>query len=196
MPLKDLLKKKERIDNDGAPPMETPGSPPGFTFMRTTTDMQEIIEPPSHPSDQPEPVEKEKRKSPFRRHSNAHSNASTNGSPSIEPKAAKQDRRISDRFHIHHRSKSSSSVNVPSDLPDLPTAAKNDEDEGQWEKRATVLAQGNSISRPGSSAANMDVSQGGRPGLQRTVSVADEGGDVRRGLIRYTFGAKDKGLTA
>ncbi|KAI9669101.1 MAG: hypothetical protein M1831_000693 [Alyxoria varia] len=55
MPLKDILKKKEKIDQTHAAaaaagqPLQ---APPEFKFVRTTTDFQEVIAPPELPGDQ------------------------------------------------------------------------------------------------------------------------------------------------
>ncbi|KAL9064559.1 MAG: hypothetical protein Q9157_007780, partial [Trypethelium eluteriae] len=56
MPLRDLLKKKDKLSSDSSQSAST-ASPqpdvPQFTFLRTTTDLQETIEPPSFPDDHP-----------------------------------------------------------------------------------------------------------------------------------------------
>jgi hypothetical protein len=71
---------------------------------------------------------------------------------------------LSDRLHISSassrmRSASSSSVNLPADLPAEPSGvAKGVEDEAEWEKRATLLAKGNGISRSNSPASQRGVS--------------------------------------
>ncbi|KAI9869693.1 MAG: hypothetical protein M1823_008986, partial [Watsoniomyces obsoletus] len=48
MPLRDLLRKKDRIEKDGTP-VEQSSLPQAseFTFMRTDTNTQELINPPS-----------------------------------------------------------------------------------------------------------------------------------------------------
>lgn len=55
---------------------------------------------------------------------------------------------------MRSRSASSSSVNLPADLPAEPSrVARGVEEEAEWEKRATLLAKGNSISRSNSPAS-------------------------------------------
>lgn len=140
MTLKDLLKKKEKIRIEGASPTDVKRptlSPdvPEFQFFRTTTSTHEAIEPPSFPGDptreqpflSPEPRGKFGR---FRRHSNASSTGSTQG----------QHESLSDRLHFG-RSRSSSSANVPDNLPEIrgDGVARTEEDEANWEKRATML---------------------------------------------------------
>src|SRR5271170_4143763 len=53
MPLKDLLKKKERDSNDEIPPSATqrPSHIPEFIFVRSDTTTEEIIQPPTFPAD-------------------------------------------------------------------------------------------------------------------------------------------------
>lgn len=152
MTLKDLLKKKEKIKDEGGFPPASSGpalSPdvPEFTFMRTTTTTESIIEPPSFPGDptrqppllSPEPQGKLGR---FRRHSHASESA-----PRLEDPSAKSEHRLSGVLHFG-RSRSSSSANVPQNLPEVGEGvARTEDDEAKWEKRATLLAKGNTISQ-------------------------------------------------
>lgn len=184
MTLKDLLKKKDKIGNESAA-QPAPSGPtlspdvPQFTFMRTTTTTQEHIEPPSFPGDptreqpllSPEPQKKSGR---FRRHSNA---SQTSGGE--DAGSHKAEKRLSERLHLG-RSRSSSSVNVPENLPAIEVAvATNEDDEAKWEKRATMLARGNTISRSGNTTPNTEIpnpiSPGGR---SRSKTISDAGGDV------------------
>ncbi|KAF2806623.1 HCP-like protein [Mytilinidion resinicola] len=181
MSLKNLLKKKDKIKDEGTAPAPSPTqSPtvPEFTFMRTTTTTQEEIAPPTFPGDAPRPQSPEahpdhkRLSSRFRRHSNAAQHQSVD-------EGKKNDRRLSERLHLS-RDRSSSSVNVPEDLPSIEnTVAKTVDDEASWEKRATLLAKGNSVSRHSSEAA---LAEGGggvpRGKRSRSVSVSDAGGDV------------------
>lgn len=155
MTLKNILKKKEKIRDEGGFPPASKGptlSPavPEFTFLRTTTTTQSIIEPPSHPHDpvrqpallSPEPQGKLGR---FRR----HSHASENAPPRLDDYSAKSENRLSGVLHFG-RSRSSSSPNVPENLPDVNATAgvaRTEDEEAQWEKRATLLAKGNTISQ-------------------------------------------------
>ncbi|KNG46490.1 HCP-like protein [Stemphylium lycopersici] len=143
MTLKDLLKKKDKIRDEGATPTSPTGptlSPnvPEFQFFRTTTSTQETIEPPSFPGDptrdtpllSPEPRGKFGR---FRSRSSASSQGSASG-------AERQHDKRPGGFQFG-RSRSSSSMNVPNNLPEVEGdgVARTEEDEAKWEKRATVL---------------------------------------------------------
>src|SRR5436190_1465251 len=81
MTLKDILKKKDKVNDDdflqhsASPP---PGTEAGFRIIRTDTHTEEVIEPPSF--DDPEPSQSQepsqghhKRISRFRRHSHTSS---------------------------------------------------------------------------------------------------------------------------
>jgi TPR repeat protein len=135
---------------------------PEFTFMRTTTSTQEIISPPSYPGDRSSQQQalnlnataaSPKRLSRFRRHSNASGERDDNVG---EERTSRDEKRLSERLHFgHSRSASSSSVNIPSDLPAMGAVGQ---DEDTWEHRATLLAKSNpsasSTSRPSSSASH------------------------------------------
>ncbi|KAF2186828.1 HCP-like protein [Zopfia rhizophila CBS 207.26] len=184
MTLKDLLKKKEKIKDEGATPSAASAptlsaNVPEFTFMRTTTTTQEVIAPPSFPGDptrqppllSPEPQTRSGR---FRRHSNA-----SQGNSGSEDNRAKSEHRLSERLNFG-RSRSSSSVNVPENLPDVGDGvARNEDDEAKWEKRATLLAKGSTLSRSGNTTPNIEqgdpMGTGGR--RSRSVSVSNAGGD-------------------
>ncbi|KAF2468139.1 HCP-like protein [Lindgomyces ingoldianus] len=185
MPLKDLLKKKDKVREEG-PIQSAPTRPtlspdvPEFTFMRTTTTTQEVITPPSFPGDptrdqpllSPEP---QKRLGRFRR----HSNASSQGNSGSEDNRAKGEHRLSERLHLG-RARSSSSVNVPENLPDLGDGvARTEDDEAKWEKRATLLAKGNSLNKSGSTTPNYETSNPieGNGRRSRSVSVSNVVGD-------------------
>ncbi|KAL2037684.1 hypothetical protein N7G274_009629 [Stereocaulon virgatum] len=150
MPLKDLLKKKDKIRDDVTPSIvpapELPPNPPDFTIMRSDTHTQEIISPPSFASNNT-PSAKDnsitKRLSRLRSASNA-STSSNKSTPSGE-------KRLSQRLHLSHGSRASSqgSINVPADLPDIKDLSlEGEEKEAQWEERATILAQVRPHSRP------------------------------------------------
>ncbi|KAJ4372422.1 hypothetical protein N0V83_004196 [Neocucurbitaria cava] len=147
MTLKDLLKKKDKIKDEGAAPAASKGptlSPdvPEFQFYRTTTSTQETIEPPSFPGD---PTRETPHLSPesrgkfgrFRKHSNASSQGPVTGA---EDGKAKQHESLTERLHFG-RTRSSSSANVPENLPEVggDGVARTEEEEAKWEKRATVL---------------------------------------------------------
>ena len=151
MPLKDLLRKKEKISQDaieGAPapePLPTPQTLPipEFTFMRTDTNTQEIIRPPSFAGDNdPIPTPSQNLSTPPKRSLSRFRKSSI---PS--PKESNTPtRKLSQRLHLS-RASSSTSVHIPSDLPAIPDpyTPKGDqqEREAQWEERATILAKEN-----------------------------------------------------
>lgn len=136
--LKDLLKKKDKI---GEQQQET-ATParldvPEFTFIRSTTESEEIIEPPSHPDDHKGRSSTEKKESRrtlgFRSISSSSipkdpastvlSSAAEKSSQQL-PVRTKGERRLSDRLHLRRdRSRSASaesSTHVPEDLPAAP----------------------------------------------------------------------------
>jgi hypothetical protein len=173
MTLKDLLKKKDKIRDEGATPTSPTGptlSPniPEFQFFRTTTSTQETIEPPSFPGDpqretpllSPEPKGKFGR---FRSRSNASSQGSTSGGERH-------------RFQLG-RSKSNASVNVPDNLPEVggDGVARTEEEEAKWERRATVLVtsglQHNSSQPSTPSYAPMSPTSQGTPTSARRRSA-------------------------
>ena len=200
MPLKDLLKKKEKL----AQPTETsqPVSPPlphasEFRFMRTDTNVEEDIEPPTFDEDENSPstipASPKRGFGRFRKSSTA--------SPESSP-SRKEHRKLSQKLHItskpKSRASSTGSTHVPSDLPDISDAYSDDGDqqekEAQWEQRATILAKENvspedpkgSNGKPAKSpTAAMEAMtirpedrDGQGPPAGRPRSVSDAAGDV------------------
>lgn len=181
MTLRDLLKKKEKIRDDTGKNKELAASqdspPPQVTFMRTDSNTQELISPPTFADDQkPQstiPHEK-KRFSRFRSSSNASAKSTTSNV---------SEKRLSSRLHLgsHSRSSSVGSANIPSDLPAITDEiGESEEKEAQWENRATILAQENPVvkeSRSRENSVGNSSLNGGRPALGRHIS--DAKGDVR-----------------
>ncbi|CRG91654.1 hypothetical protein PISL3812_08704 [Talaromyces islandicus] len=139
MPLRDLLHKKDRPESQISEP---PMSPTEFRFVRTDTHSQEVITPPPWDSQVPEDPSalSPRRKSLFRRPSRSSETSTSHDE--------KGERRISNFLHLDKKSlsrrSSTSSVNVPSDLPRVEDNLADEQDrEAQWEKRATRLVQGN-----------------------------------------------------
>lgn len=178
MTLKDLLKKKDKIKDEGAASSARSGPTlssdvPEFQFFRSTTSTHEAIEPPSHPEDptrqgpllSPEPRGAFGR---FRRHSNAasHSSHTVEGAT-----------KGLERLHFG-RTRSASSANVPENLPEVggDGIARTEEEEAKWEKRATVLiteglGHAGGTSRPTSPRVEVAVPLSpGRPGVGRSRS--------------------------
>jgi hypothetical protein len=146
MPLKDLLKKKDKVEPETADQIQShPQDLPAITFLRTTTNTQEVIAPPSYPCDQAQTDHSpNKRLSRFRRHSHTSQHADTaelREKLDTRPKSERRlsERRLSERLHLGSRSRSASSgsVNIPADLPEI----QGEEGEEAWEKRATLLAK-------------------------------------------------------
>ncbi|KAL2009551.1 hypothetical protein VTN00DRAFT_5358 [Thermoascus crustaceus] len=203
MPLKDILHKKDKIGDTaghnqpgGAPPVSPQDLIPELRFTRTDTHTEEVLRPPVHDGHNggisgrhsPEhlsPSSSPNRLSIFRR------SRSPSESSSHSPTRAKGGRRLSsllgfDRDHSS-RNASSTSLNVPSDLPQIGDKnVDNEEREAQWEKRATMLVQGNPhlgpTSRPSSSYSTFDDGllspRGPRTRSWSNSRVNDPEGDV------------------
>lgn len=190
MTLKNLLKKREKTKEDQKPANTSPSgtSPAEFTFIRSTTNTQELISPPSFASEQA-PVS-DTQASPNSKH-RSRFRASSNASTSSR-KSNNSEKRLP-RLHIRSRShaSSASSVNVPQDLPVIKDGGDEGEDgEAMWEERATILAQKNPNTRSRSSTLpdrrrmsnfseeglHTQERDGDRPATTRNVSDAQ--GDV------------------
>lgn len=135
--LKDLLKKKEKIVQDGPPSQAASLAVPEFKIIRSTTESEEVIQPPSDPEDNvpssvksPKPREKSKERKHhlgFRKSANADVTKDPTAVQEQQlPIRPKEERRFSQRLHFHRpaqsRSASDSSVILPQDLPDAPAA--------------------------------------------------------------------------
>ncbi|KAF2271964.1 HCP-like protein [Westerdykella ornata] len=193
MTLKDLLKKKDKIKNDGSASsqLSPSSSVPEFTFLRTTTTTQSIIEPPRFPGD-PQPQRKSGQLlSPtdgvfgrLRRQSNAGSQGrgiATGGDakgkhPHSDDERGSEQHKFHERLHLGRR-RAVSSTNIPDMLPDVGDAvvARSEEEEAKWEKRATVLAKSRSVSGRPTPRIEVEEKGGGR---QRSVSVAKPSDDA------------------
>ena len=202
MPLRDLLKKKDKIEeqSDYAPPQQrdTLAPPPAFKIVRTDTHSEELLDPPSFsPSDDQPPRDIHSPPSPqpstgrlrgFSRSSDA------DGSPKKEHK------RLSDRLHLHRdraRSSSASSANLPSNLPEIPDAYSDrvdqEEKEARWEQRATILATtGRSPAHPaslGAPAAQMSqLSLNSPSGRPRSISDAQSDVNIQNAIRLHEEG--------
>lgn len=182
--------------------MQTPTSPvPEIKFVRSDTTSQEVISPPiyddelDHQSLQspqsPDTVrpssssERPRRLSLFRR-SRSPSEASRADN---SPPRARGERRLSQLLHLDRGSRNSSrsSVNIPADLPQIVSGDGGDEqdEEAQWEKRATLLVSQNPQFGGGhglspSPRASVTSFDSGRPGSrgESPGRVSDRQGDV------------------
>ena len=145
MPLKTLLKRKDKVKDDAVASSSSGPEPPEFVIMRSDTNTQEILQPPSFAGDS-EPKERSKgakRLSGFRAPSDASATSRT---------SSQGEKRLSQRLHLrsHSRASSAGSFNVPTDLPSIDdTVDSGEEKEAKWEERATILAKANPNARPG-----------------------------------------------
>jgi len=157
MPFKDLLKKKEK---NAAESQEEGEGLPVFTFMRSDTNTQEIINPPTFSSvDSKDSSNRlytdgnvESRTSRFfkgRPRSTSVASTTSASSRTSEKSKTKSptSKRLSQRLHL--RKSDPTSASVPDDLPEINVPVVEEEGgvESQWEKRATILARKNEESR-------------------------------------------------
>ncbi|KAF2707560.1 HCP-like protein [Pleomassaria siparia CBS 279.74] len=193
MTLKDLLKKKEKISDEGltpGPPKLSP-SVPAFTFMRTTTTTQSIFEPPSHPEDptrqppllSPGPRSPTGRLRRFRRHSNA-----SEAAPGVEDASTKSEYRLSGV--LFGRARSASSANIPENLPDVggDGVAKTEDDEAKWEKRATLLAKTNTVSKSGTTTPNIELGDPMQGSKKVSVGNPDDEVNIQEAIRLHESG--------
>lgn len=192
MPLRDLLKKKERIDSVV---VEQPAPLPQaneFTFVRTDTHTEEYIEPPIFDDDRgwsaaaaavAEPRSPSATRRSFGRFRKSAS--PVNSDSSSPEKEKKEHRRLSQRLHLSKdRATSTSSVNLPSDLPTIEDAyldsADRQETEAKWEERATMLASRSPIVPARPLTGDMDHLSLGPPGQSpsRPRSINDPNSDI------------------
>jgi len=152
MTLKDLLKKNDKIKEDITPavvPMPSCDPSTEVMIMRSDTNTQEVIRPPTFASDDtPAPPEENsitKRLSRLRSSSNVSTTSKTSN------QGDKSERRLSQRLHLRSgsRASSQSSINLPRDLPDIQDLSiEGEEKEAKWEERATLLGKQKPNSRP------------------------------------------------
>ncbi|KAH8692174.1 hypothetical protein BGW36DRAFT_387137 [Talaromyces proteolyticus] len=175
MPLRDLLHKRDT--SDARPSQE-------FKFVRTDTHTQEILNPPSFDGssqqvDDPSSLSP-RRKSFFRRHSRSDSSHQHPHNPAEEKEKEKGERRISSFLHLDRslaRSNSTSSVNIPADLPQVQDDLAEQDREAQWEKRATRLVQGNPMlqDRPRSRSNSTVNEPQGDLNIQEAIRLHENG---------------------
>jgi len=137
--LKDLLKKKDTIAKDAQQSQPAVLAVPEFRIIRTTTESEEVIEPPHFEGDDVKPdkePKKERRRTLFSRSSSAFTpkNAGANKARSSLdsddtkklqslPVRPKNERKLSERLHMGGRSRSKTNENTSSHLPEnLPAA--------------------------------------------------------------------------
>jgi len=195
MPFRDLLKKKEKIEeqiNYAEPQQREALEPvPGFKIVRSDTHTEELLDPPSFsPSDDRLSRQVQSPPSPQRSIGRFRS-PSRSDDVDGSPKRLQLHRRLSDRLHLHRdksRSSSTSSANLPSNLPDIQDAytdrGDEEEKEARWEQRATILASANKspsvVASTGESTAQMSqLTLNPTPARPRpTRSISDAASDV------------------
>lgn len=144
--LKDLLKKKDTISKNAQPSKPAELAVPEFRMIRTTTETEEIIEPPHFDGDDVKPTnsgkepKRERRRTLFTRSVSASTpkvpkdankartsldSEDTKGPQSLAIRP-KNERRLSERLHIGGRSRSktneTTSTHLPENLPAAPDA--------------------------------------------------------------------------
>lgn len=149
MPLRDLLRKRDKLNNAASPPQPLPQAEE-FTFVRTDTHTQEYIEPPAFENERATPPPEPRTPSATRRSfGRLRKSVSPSASDTSSPeKERKEHKRLSQRLHLSRgRTASTASVNLPPDLPDLDNTYKESGDrqekEAKWEELATMLASKN-----------------------------------------------------
>lgn len=195
MPLKDLLKKRDRHkSHDEHDPPPPPPAAPGITILRSDTHTQEILQPPSFADDSstnsntdPTSTPGHERAVPPKRPGSRFRSVSSISLTSTSTSSQSDGRRLSQRLHLrsHSYASSRSSVNVPSDLPSISDGVGEGEDgeekEAAWEERATRLARGNPL------GLGREGGGGGRGPDGEGEGGGGRGGDVgfpgRSGLV-------------
>lgn len=198
MPLKDILHRHGKDQSQ-----DTTNNPQEFTFIRTDTHTQEIITPAAintsianiattggpEESHSPTTPTTPRRKSFFRRRSHISSNNTNNLSSPPRSGSEKGEKRISNLLHLDHhsrtslsRSGSTSSVNIPADLPQIDAENVIDEQdrEAQWEKRATRLVQGNPRIGGGGGGVSPDR-------VSQSASSAGTGSGAGAGAVNFSY---------
>ncbi|KAI1816492.1 HCP-like protein [Poronia punctata] len=188
MGLRDFIKKKEGLGEGDAAYSETLNklAGPEFTFIRSDTNTQEIIYPPSNSqflsAQAPESPSRTRRSlDVFRPRSRG--NSASAGASNIDGESdghGKKAHRFSHRLGLHHRAPKTSEF-VPEDLPQInvtatpdgPTTEANKEaHQQQWEKRATMLATTNEQRQR---ARSLSTSASASPPVATLIGGANRG---------------------
>ncbi|KAE8386751.1 HCP-like protein [Aspergillus alliaceus] len=197
MPLREILHKKDRIGDTGGQyatgvPSASLSPVPQIKFIRSDTTTQEVINPPIYDSDEvhqhqnthleASPPSSSSRRRSLNPFSRSRAPSESLGSPQSQPR----ERRLSQMLHLDRgssRNSSGTSVNIPSDLPQINNDRGDEQDrEAQWEKRATVLVQRNpNLASPLSPTSPSGFGAVGVPSRSRSSSQSgfiDAAGDV------------------
>lgn len=191
MPFRDLLKKKDKVQTTANEQhgIDDREEFPVFKIIRSDTNTEELLSAPSYP--------------------NAGANVSTTALPPTprsrgssragDPDdSAKDHKRLSERLGLHRplksRTSSANSTNLPSNLPEIQGAYKEDfaqEDrEAQWEQRATILAIANPNSPPRQTLAREmpGLSVHERTGRSRSVSDLQSDVNIQEAIRLHEVG--------
>lgn len=189
-----FLKKKDKHEGEGSAREDRPNSSsspsqpvPEFTFVRTTTNTQEVITPPSYPGDGSSEETRGRFaklgfKSRLRSHSGAE-DASPTSPPTSPPSSLGAEgrgrpntaRRLSHRLGLKRELSSS---NIPDSLPDIKHDGDAENVEGQWEKRATILARSNEISRSRHESPERGIGHAMNLGIKNQAVIGSQEGIV------------------
>lgn len=183
MPLIRLHKKSDKDAADMNHPQTQTSEAPEFRIIRSDTYTEETIDAPPFQTVESPGTSPRKSFGFFRRSIDSGRSSQDSHSP--------RESRFP-RLHIGRRSRSgsSSSVNIPDNLPEVGDTVDEEEREAQWEKRATILVQGGSHS----SAPSLGVQQGNRSRSSSVGKVNDPEGDVRFILTSLLGEGKADGL--
>ncbi|KAK5946385.1 hypothetical protein PMZ80_000528 [Knufia obscura] len=202
MPFRDLLKKKEKIEEqtDYSQPQQREAlEPPAFKIVRSDTHTEELLDPPSFsPGD--ERSSREARSPPSSQRSIAGRFRSLSRSGDGDGSPKKDHKHLSDMLHLSRnksRSSSASSANLPANLPDIQDAyngnGDQEEKEAKWEQRATVLVSANRspaiAASTGATTAQMSqLSLNTRPSRPRTISDAQSDVNIQNAIRLHEAG--------
>ncbi|EFE41504.1 conserved hypothetical protein [Trichophyton verrucosum HKI 0517] len=180
MPLLRLHKKSDKDAADmNHPPTQT-SEAPEFRIIRSDTYTEETIDAPPFQTVESPGTSPRKSFGLFRRSIDSGRSSQDSHSP--------RESRFS-RLHIGRRSRSgsSSSVNIPDNLPEVGDTGDEQEREAQWEKRATILVQGGSHS-----PASLGVQKGNRSRSSSVGKVNDPEGDetIQEAIRLHEAGGK------
>ena len=142
MTLRDLLKKKDKVNQSQISEGSSTTVAPAFTLIRSDTHSQEVLAESSFPSAAIESATTAEKAIPEKHSSRFRSLSSA----STAARDLKGERRLSQLLNLrsHSHDSRTSSINIPIDLPKIDdSTGGREESEAQWEKRATILAKEN-----------------------------------------------------
>ena len=185
--LRDLLKKKDKLKHDQNEGNSPQNLLPEVTIMRSDTNTQEILNPPSFPLEGDNTIFRDKASALGNRPLHERSSSATSKSS----RSSHGERKLSSVFHFRSHSRDKyGSENVPGDLPSIggDSAVDSEDSAAQWEKRATMLAQGSANLESKSQGAAPEGSGGARePSPSRRSIKEAQGEDVGSSILRLLW---------